>query len=88
MGVEMMKINKYLFVFATLVVYTLINFIPSFRIKLAPLVETTGINDGTNYFFENFIHNWGVKLIIAIIIGIAVSMLVSMLVNRKNITKN
>ena len=84
MGVEIVKINKYLLVFTTLVVYTLIGFIPFFRIKLAPVAETTVVNDGTNYFIENFVHNWGFKLIISIIIGVAVSMLVS----RSKKTKN
>lgn len=83
----MMRINKCLSILATLVVYTLINFLPSFRIKLAPVADTTSINDGINYFCQNFIHNWQVKLIIAIIMGVVVSILISMVSNRRNATK-
>lgn len=76
--------HRYLFVFSTLVVYTLIGFLPSFRIKLAPMAETIGVDDGTSYFPENLIHNWSFKLITAIVITIVLNMLA----NRRKITKD
>lgn len=79
-----MRVNRYLFVLATLVVYTLLGLIPSFRIKLAPLAATTGVDDGSSYFLENFIHNWDFKLITAIVIATVVSMLA----NSKKIAKD
>ncbi|NDL66396.1 hypothetical protein [Anaerotalea alkaliphila] len=78
-----MRNYKQAFVLALLLVYISIGFLPSFRIKLAPLAGTAGVQDGTNYFLENFLHNWELKLTIAILTAIAAGLLA----NSRNISE-
>ena len=70
-----LKINKYIFIIITSIVYIFIGFVPVFKIKLAPLVEMSEYEAGRYYFLENFAHNWELKLMVALVIAIMVSVL-------------
>jgi len=72
-----LKINKYVLLITTLIVYIMVGFIPSFRIKLAPLVEMSQLDGKIYYFYENFIHNWEFKLVISLIIVTILGILLS-----------
>lgn len=76
-GMGSLKFNKYVFFITTIVAYTLTGFIPAFRIKLAPPIEMSLRDGRLYYFFQNFVHNWGFKIIIAFIIAAIASAFVS-----------
>ncbi|WP_315119822.1 hypothetical protein [uncultured Clostridium sp.] len=71
-----MKINKYVFLITMFTVYILIGMAPWFRIKLAPPVEMSEFNGRMYYFYNNFIHAWGFKVIVALIIATIVSLII------------
>ncbi|WP_315120864.1 hypothetical protein [uncultured Clostridium sp.] len=71
-----MKINKCVFLITMLTVYILIGMTPWFRIKLAPPVEMSEFNGMIYYFYHNFIHAWGFKVIVALIIATIVSLII------------
>ena len=73
------KINKYFFI-PLFVIYILIGYIPGFMIKYAPLVGTSKIQGTIDYFLNNFIHNWGFKLIVALIVVVAVNVLMNKII--------
>lgn len=72
-----LKINKYIFLITTFVAYTFIGLMPAFRVKLAPPVEMSKYQGDLYYFYENFTHNWGLKITIAFIVAAIVSPLIS-----------
>jgi hypothetical protein len=83
-GMGRLRVNKYVFSITMFVVYTLIGFVPSFRVKLAPLVEMSKYKGKLYYFFENFTHNWGFKITITFIVAAILSVLISKIRRIKN----
>jgi hypothetical protein len=71
-----LKFNKHIYIITTIAVYTLIGFMPTFRIKLTPPVEMSPSAGRLYYFFHNFTSNWGFKIILALIIAAIISVLI------------
>ena len=70
-----MKIKKLFFV-SFLLTYTLLGYIPAFRIKYASAVDATKTQSFIEYFIHNLLHNWIFKVIVALAIAMIVNFIV------------
>jgi hypothetical protein len=70
------KINKYIFLISTFIIYTLLGLLPILKIKLSPPAVEMSRGVGLLYYFQNnFTHNWDLKLMISLVIAIVPAIL-------------